>query len=150
MNERAIVEVIDSLDSTSITDALSANQGRVLNEKIKDTGWIDLPLSGEVTEYDVGSKPQYRKIGKVVYLRGAVKGITSPNTEIGVLPVGYRPSGLSHIYVQVTSVQNNSANFTRMIVGRDGKVIMQEISRGITATYDSTRWFPITTSFPID
>ena len=30
------VGVIDNLDSTSITDALSANQGRVLNKKIGD------------------------------------------------------------------------------------------------------------------
>lgn len=28
------IEVIDGLDSDSTTDALSANQGRVLNEKI--------------------------------------------------------------------------------------------------------------------
>ena len=34
MSERAIVNIIDNLDSTSTTDALSANQGRVLNEKI--------------------------------------------------------------------------------------------------------------------
>lgn len=33
-NARAIINVYDGLDSTSITDALSANQGRVLNEKI--------------------------------------------------------------------------------------------------------------------
>ena len=29
-----MVRVVDSLDSTSTTNALSANQGRVLNEKI--------------------------------------------------------------------------------------------------------------------
>ena len=34
MDNRAIIEVIDSLDSTSGTNALSANQGRVLKEMI--------------------------------------------------------------------------------------------------------------------
>jgi len=36
-NTRAITEVIDNLTSTSVTAALSANQGRVLNEKISTT-----------------------------------------------------------------------------------------------------------------
>lgn len=34
MDNRAIINVIDNLESTSSTDCLSANMGRVLNEKI--------------------------------------------------------------------------------------------------------------------
>lgn len=42
------IEVIDNLDSTSTTAALSANQGRVLNEKIGD--WIPNDYGNTITE----------------------------------------------------------------------------------------------------
>lgn len=232
MNSRAIINVIDNLESTSITDALSANQGRVLKSLIDeiepvgngdtlnnkdlntlidkvyvgygynltnapygsagflinipnpnnaayarqffshysnniiytrslnngvwnewtpltsvDSGWLDVTLSGNVQAYTSVNKPQYRKIGNVVYLRGSVKNVTSDNTTIGVLPVGYRPTNLSHQYIQATSNENGSPNFSRIKVGTDGSIIMEGISTGITATYSSTDWFPIDTSF---
>ena len=238
MDSRAIIGVIDSLDSTSITDALSANQGRVLKELIDDigsiyvnkngdtlnnkdlntlidkvyigygynltnipygnagflinipnpnnsaytrqffshysnniiytrslnngvwnewtpltnidSGWLDVTLSGDVQQYSNTSKPQYRKIGNVVYLRGAVKNVTSDNTTIGVLPAGYRPIDMSHQYIQATSNENNSANFSRIKIGTDGAIIIEAISTGITATYNSTDWFPINTSFTMN
>lgn len=34
MNSKAIINIVDSLDSTSTTDALSANQGRILKELV--------------------------------------------------------------------------------------------------------------------
>ena len=40
MDSRAIIGVIDNLESTSITDALSANQGRVLKGLIDGLGVI--------------------------------------------------------------------------------------------------------------
>ena len=42
MDTRAIIGVIDNLESTSVTDALSANQGRVLKELIDDTTSIEV------------------------------------------------------------------------------------------------------------
>ena len=232
MNSRAIINVIDSLESTSITDALSANQGRVLKSLIDeiepvgngdtlnnkdlntlidkvyvgygynltnapygsagflinipnpnnasyarqffshysnnivytrslnngvwnewspltsvDSGWLALPLSGDVQAYSTNVQPQYRKIGNVVYLRGAVKNVTSDNTTIGVLPTGYRPTNISHQYIQATSNENGSPNFSRIKVSTDGSIIVEGISTGITATYNNTDWFPINTSF---
>ena len=42
MDSRAIVGVIDNLESTSITDALSANQGRVLKEMIDEAEGVSV------------------------------------------------------------------------------------------------------------
>ena len=239
MDSRAIINIIDNLTSTSVTDALSANQGRVLKELIDDidltdyvnkdgdalnnkdlntlidkvyigygfgltntpygnagflinipnpnnaaytrqifshysnniiytrslnngvwtdwssltsidSGWLDITLSGNVQSYSSTTHPQYRKIGNVVYLRGAVKNITSDYTTIGVLPTGYRPTNISHQYIQATSNENDSTNFSRLKVGIDGSIIMEGISTGITATYNSTDWFPINTCFLVD
>lgn len=232
MDSRAIIGIIDNLESTSTTDALSANQGRVLKNLIdeiepvdngntlnnmdlntltdkvyigygynltnapygsagflinipnpnnaayarqffshysnniiytrslnngvwnewspltsEDSGWLALPLSGNVLAYSTNVQPQYRKIGNVVYLRGAVKNVTSDNTTIGVLPIGYRPTNISHQYIQATSNESGSPNFSRIKVSTDGSIIVEGISTGITATYNNTDWFPINTSF---
>lgn len=54
MNDRAIINIVDSLDSTDSTSALSANMGRVLNGKInafniRDITGMDLDdLIGEI------------------------------------------------------------------------------------------------------
>ena len=155
MEARAIINVIDNLESTSEIDALSANQGRVLKGFIDDldvanTGWANIPLADGIEAYSANAIPQYRKINGVVYLRGAVKGITGANTVIGTLPTGYRPVTCPYNFVQLTSTQGNSANFTRMKVATNGEIVMEAISSGMTATYDSTRWYPIATSFVAD
>lgn len=61
----------------------------------EDSGWQDLTLLNGVTarSQDAAYKPQYRKIGKIVYLKGQV---TIPShggdLQMAELPVGYRPS----------------------------------------------------------
>ena len=57
-----------------------------------DTGWIDLPLSAGITAYSETQKPRYRKIGKIVYLSGVLRGVTERDQTVATLPVGYRPS----------------------------------------------------------
>ncbi len=58
-----------------------------------DTGWKDLVLLNGVTQRSGDLyKPQYRKIGNVVYLKGQVTiPAHSQNIILGVLPIGYRP-----------------------------------------------------------
>ena len=238
MDSRAIINVIDNLESTSATDALSANQGRVLKDLFDglessienhltgsfnlndfntfgvhwfkgsttltnqpsgvvngwlivlnseltvkqiwlrsgtpnstdheiytrtyassdgwsdwyalhnvDSGWIDIPLASGITAYSSNTIPQYRKRNGVVYLRGAVKGITARGTTIGTLPSGYRPVNYEHNYTQLTTTQEYSANFTRLKIATTGEIVMSDISSGINATYDSGNWYPIHTSY---
>lgn len=45
-----IADVVNSLDSNSSTDALSANQGKVLNEKIEQCKVIDVDILPEITD----------------------------------------------------------------------------------------------------
>ena len=42
MENRAIIGIVDNLESTSTTDALSANQGRVLKEMIDDASSVSV------------------------------------------------------------------------------------------------------------
>lgn len=90
-----------------------------INKKIVDTGWIDLPLnSGWSYQYDT-DKPQYRRIGNIVYLSGLVDGTANAPTTIGELPVGYRPSaGSFNRYVCAL----NQKDYVNIQVGRNGLI----------------------------
>mgnify|MGYP003291001026 CR=1 FL=1 len=59
-----------------------------------DSGWLDLTLENGVTSRDNTAKykPQYRKIGNIVYLKGQVSiPAHSAYMVMATLPSGYRP-----------------------------------------------------------
>jgi len=113
---------------------------------IPDSGWLNLPLADGIQAYG-GSTPQYRKIGKLVILRGAVKNVLISG-PIGTLPAGYRPT-YSVPYVQNTSVRTgNFAMVSRMIVAANGVISVQAISDG--AEFGAEKWFPIHCMFMVD
>lgn len=87
--------------------------------QLVDSGWIDLTLnSGWSYQYDT-DKPQYRRIGNVVYLRGLVDGTASAPTTIGELPVGYRPSaGAFNRFACAL----NQKDYVNIQVGRNGLI----------------------------
>lgn len=90
--------------------------GAWLTDDNNDTGWIDLPLNSGWTMNDYESeKPQYRKIGKVVYLRGLVNATSAAAGAVATLPLGFRPAGYFNRFVcslnqEDTAVVNINAN----------------------------------------
>ena len=63
-----------------------------------DSGWKDLTLENGFTSRGTDFTPQYRKVGKTVYLRGQISGnFTTTSTPIFQLPAGCRPT-MEHIY----------------------------------------------------
>ncbi len=64
--------------------------------KTEDTGWLDIPLATGVSSTSHVGKPQMRKVGNVVYLRGSITGIPTFDTLIGILPAEFRPTALSY------------------------------------------------------
>lgn len=68
-----------------------------------DTGWVDLTLSSNVEEYTTGghNKPQYRRIGNVVYVKGTVstKASFSANQRIDIstIPLELAPQFPTYI-----------------------------------------------------
>ena len=60
LSSNVTVEVIDNLESTNTKAALSANQGRVLNEKIENSGFITEEVDPTVPLWAKDpSKPNY-------------------------------------------------------------------------------------------
>ncbi|MED4206599.1 hypothetical protein [Neobacillus mesonae] len=104
--------------------------------------WTKLTLLNGAVLYGT-SDVVYTKIGNVVYIHGAIKGLTGASTQVGALPVGFRPSQ-SEAFAIPTS-NNNGANFARWLISTTGAITMESISSGgSTAT---TAWYPMTMSF---
>lgn len=116
-----------------------------LSAATSDTGWINFPVANGVSAYSSAQQPRYRKIGNVVILTGAVKGIKKDKTIIGTLPTGFRPTKVVS-FVQNMSATNNIANIARWQVQTDGDIEMQ-YNDFPWEELDGTEWFPIDVMF---
>lgn len=132
-------------DIETLKTRMDAIESVVGATDLTDTGWNMLPLADGIQAY--GGAPQYRRIGKVVSIRGAVKNVLAAGV-LATLPEGCRPA-YSVSYVQNTSMRSSTcAMFARMLVGADGKIQVQAISDG--AAFAADKWFPIHCTFLID
>jgi len=84
-------------DGTSLPDVpyWLAQLGNAIANQFADSGWVDVTVSSGFAAMAGAEKPQVRKIGNIVYLRGGWTntGVSTANTayNVGVIPVGYRP-----------------------------------------------------------
>lgn len=94
-----------------------------------DSGWLDLPLSSGISSVS-GYTCQYRKIGKLIKLRGIITNMTSLNT-VATLPAGYRPSVSSKYLI---SVNTNNGIYAQINVDKNGSMILGYTSQTLTSS----------------
>lgn len=116
-----------------------------INTATSDTGWVNFPLASGISAYSSAQQPRYRKIGHLVILTGAVKGVKKDKTIIGTLPTGFRPTKVVS-FVQNMSATNNIANIARWQIQTDGDVEMQ-YNDFPWEELDGSEWFPIDAVF---
>lgn len=87
LSEKAKQTDLDTIKSNVSANTLAIS---TINNKLTDSGWINLTLLNGVAVASTGSEPQYRKIGNRVYLRGSFKNITADGVVIGNIPSGFR------------------------------------------------------------
>jgi len=88
---------------------------------IGDTGWVDVAMLGSFQPQ--GAVPQVRRLGQVVYFKGGWSNAGMAATsayDIGVVPVGFRPSGWK--YGMVAS--HTAATAARTNVKTDGTIVL--------------------------
>lgn len=110
--------------------------------KVEDSGWINLSLASGVYEYSSAQRPQYRKIGNTVYIRGAVKNVTTLPKVLATLPDGFRPTQVVS-YVQNTTIQDSHPHFMRVQVQTNGNIEIKASTNDIS----TETWFPIDVNF---
>ena len=101
MESRALINVVDNLESTSTTDALSANQGRELKEMIDGVGGVEVVDNLTSTNTTSALSANQGRIlnNKIASLMVRDISGLNLNTLIGELIIGYgndcinKPSG---------------------------------------------------------
>ena len=106
-----------------------------------DSGWLDLPLTGDVIAFNEEQKPRYRRVGKMVFLSGVVKNISAFNTVIATLPVNYRPSKKIIIAEPSTGVK-----FSRISILTTGVITYEQSSDNTVA---AGNWHSIACCFNV-
>lgn len=89
-NERIVtdIQVEEGSTATSYVPYLNLEE---VQEKLNDTGWVDVPLTADASTLD-WCKFQYRKLNGIVFINGIFKLLTpSWSKTIGQLPNGCRP-----------------------------------------------------------
>ena len=133
-------------DVSNIQSQINSLQSAIANmPTVTDTGWKDITLSGSIIPYSSSGTPQARlfSVGGVYFisLKGAVKGATSNNFEIGTIPssMAFAITG-AQSFAQNTSVSGGVAQFTRMRLDSNGVI---KVERASIDTITSGMWFPI-------
>ncbi|EGT1905268.1 hypothetical protein I2K64_003040, partial [Listeria monocytogenes] len=121
--------------------------------KFSDTGWLPLALLNGAIAYDTSNTPMYRMVTvngvSVVYLRGAVKGITVPESVvIATLPSAiYSKMASDHSYVQNTTVDSGKAQFNRLSVKAvTGEITVEQTTK---TSVNTGNWVPISTTIAL-
>ena len=138
--------VFKSVISADLESTVSMMQrlDAMISNFMADGGWINFTLESGASAYDSTTTPAVRCIGNRVYIRGAIKGLTTTGKPICTLPMNYRPA-MDHIYT--TAAIDTSGNVNDTIVIRisasTGAVNLYAKSGAIT----STNLISIATSF---
>lgn len=139
------IEVVDNLESTDTTSALSANQGKVLNDKItnlESTEWQNATLNSGVTGFI-----RYRKQGKRVYVEGNVTtSVPSESRNLTQLPTEYRPKNQNYVFWACSG-----GRICRGFAQTDGRIVaewIKNISDG--SNYTSSTWLNVRIDYDVD
>ena len=109
--------------------------------QIAESAWTDLVLENNVQAYSTAQKPQYKKIGNQLFIRGVVKNVTTLPTTIGTLPEGYRPSRrliLSGMGINTTPI--------RVEIETTGEIKIDHSTFVSASTY----WYSISNTIALD
>ena len=113
-----------------------------------DSGWKTLTIGSDFELYTSGSPVQYRKVGKMVEVCGAVKPtseIASGGTAtIGTLPSGYYPSVARHFVCQ----GSGKATWC-LTVGGNGALSFGRYGAGANEAAGTSVWLPFNATFGV-
>ena len=120
-------------------------------QMVEDTGWKTLTLNSDFHTYEDNSAntPQYRKIGKVIEIVGAIAPTSNisagTNKTIATLPEGYRPSKNRYFICQGTG----RAIWT-LYVYSNGNVIFSRYGKSDYTDVSTDVWLPFNVTFLVD
>lgn len=150
--------VMSAADKTKLNDCITKTESEELfalkseiTDNTKDSGWQTATLTNNFELYSATANPvQYRKVGKIVYVEGAVKpaGDVSGSGDtytIFTLPSGYRPANNKYFLCQ-----GSTKNTWLCTVGSNGNVTFSRYGTNTYADPTTSTWLPFNFSFLTD
>ena len=120
-------------------DKITLN-GKVI--PILDSGYSNITLKSGITVHNSTTYPvRCKKQGNIVFIEGAVKGVTTKAKELGILPVGYRPSKALYF-----TQARTSGKIDTLQISTNGLI---EIMNSTATTFNASDYHFISTSFII-
>ena len=123
-----------------------------LEEKIADTGWVDLEFSSNFENHGgtASNNPKYRKIGNVVMLQGIATPVAktpadSSELELFTIPEEIRPSKEFYQLCQGTGT-----NKWLLTVNTNGAVTFSRYGTTDWASANPGNWLPFNIVYFID
>lgn len=119
---------------------------KTIEKYVEDTGWIALNLEKDFSE-STTSPPAYRKVGDVVYFRGAVTNdklilSSSDVVKIATLPTTITPS-VSHVLRQ----QGSSINSFLLTFEIDGRIGISRYGKEDYVNISPNSWLNISATY---
>ena len=118
-------------------------------ESFGDSGWKTVSIEGSFSHYNDIQPLKYRKVGKQVFIRGAVKPTSSLDKDtshkIFTLPSGFRPTQLQDFLCQ-----GSSANKWLCEITSAGVVSVARYGTTEYVAIPTSAWLPISVSFLVD
>lgn len=116
----------------------------------EDTGWKDLSLPSGFTHYSETNRARYRRVGKVVEVRGAVKNTNqiSANTDKTIATIGdisCKPSqNVNH------RQQGSSINTFLLTIDTNGDIVVNRYGATSVIAIPAGAWLNVHTTFLVD
>ena len=117
----------------------------------QDSGWIQATLNDPFQAFDNQDSniPEYRKVGKMVEIRGIVtpKETINADSKVNIfwLPEGYRPSRMEYRICQGTG-----RNIWLLAISQDGTVQFGRYGVNEYIDVPASTWLPFNATFLID
>lgn len=125
------------------------NDIEINDDTFGDSGWKTVSFEGSFAHYNDTQILKYRRVGKQVFIRGAMK----PTAELAkdgshkafTLPAGYRPAQLQDFLCQ-----GSTANKWLCEITSAGVVSVSRYGNTEFVAIPTTAWLPVSISFLID
>ncbi len=157
-----LTNALQGLDGTESNTALGAIAGYKLYHKFEnyytkfevknllpsETEWVNLPLANGVTAGTTGrGRPQYKRVGNHVYIRGSVMVTPGTSTKtIGTIPNGFRPTE-NEYRLGVA----DGTRFAQMYMTADGDLKLDWVANITNGShYVSNIWVVVAMDYYID
>lgn len=124
---------------------------QIVNPYIEDTGWKDLEILDGFVNHSEKDKAQYRRIGKTVQIRGALKNTSAYTPAYDGDKIAQITDKTCYPSQRVTTLQQGTgANKMMVRIDTDGTIVVGRYGTSGVGQINANSWLNIQTMYFID